>query len=397
MNYKVITFSEKDETAIRKFLELPGRLYTKKELMQQPEEERKILTGTHVLSHYFTVYPMLVFSDSGHSVKAGSKPENNRHALQNGSIPGTDLHIPSADFISGKYDTPVSRAVLTIYPEDQDAYLGFFESENDQEAVSLLFAEAEKIAKSQGCSRIVGPIDASFWIRYRFKTNCFDHSYTGEPYNKDYYTALWQHADYEITYRYYSNHYRKVDRSHQNPLFSARLSQKLQEGYRIESPSKTTFDRALNEVYDLLIELYRSFPAYKRISREEFVSLYSYLKLLIRYSMVKMAYYQEKPVGFFISIPDYGNAVYGKLTLLDYLRILRIRTKPKSYVMLYMGIDASHHGLGKAMAEAIKEELQAAGTPSVGALIRQGNINKDYFHELIDYEYEYVLLSKGIG
>ena len=358
MSYKIIPFSSQDETCIRKFLELPGRLYSKKEIMQQPEEERKILTGKHILSHYFTVFPLLV----------------------------TDEH-----------DTPVSRAVLTVYPGDKDAYLGFFESENSEKAVFLLCREAEKIAAAQGCTSITGPIDASFWLRYRFKTNCFYLSYTGEPYNKDYYTALWQKAGFEITERYYSNHYQKVETGHQNTLFSDRLAQKLKEGYRIESPSKDTFDRTLVEVYELLIELYQNFPAYKRITREEFVSLYSYLKILIRYSMVKMAYYQGKPVGFFVSIPDYGNSIYGKLTLLDYLRILKIHARPKSYVMLYMGIDASHHGLGKAMAESIKEELLHSGVPSVGALIRQGNINKDYFHELIDYEYEYVLLRKSLS
>lgn len=356
MNYRVITFST-EEPYIRKFLELPGRLYSKKEIMQQPEEERRILTGTHVLSHYFTVFPLLVLNGAG---------------------------------------DPVSRAVLTVYPGDRTAYLGFFESENNEEAASMLFRKAEKIAVAQSCDKICGPIDASFWIRYRFKTNCFDRSYTGEPYNRDYYTALWQKSGYEVMERYYSNHYRSVGRSHRNALFSARLAAKQEEGYRIESPSKDTFDRTLVEVYELLIELYQSFPAYKRISREEFVSLYSYLKMLIRYPMVKMAYYQGKAVGFFISIPDYGNVVYGKLTPLDYLRILRIHTRPASYVMLYMGIDASHHGLGKAMAEAIKEELKISGVPSVGALIRQGNINKDYFQELIDYEYEYVLLHKNL-
>lgn len=356
MTYTAVAF-KKEEHYIRKFLELPGRLYTKKELMQQPEEERKILEETHVLSHYFTVFPLLVLDEN---------------------------------------DTPVSRCVLTVYPGDEEAFLGFFESEDNEEAASLLLEKAEELAAKQNCTGITGPVDASFWIRYRFKANYFDRSYTGEPYNREYYVKLWQHAGYEIRERYYSNHYRRVSPSHENSLFSSRLARKRQEGYRIESPSKDTFDRALNEVYGLLIELYRRFPAYKRIEREEFVSLYSYLKLLIRYPMVKMAYFQNTPVGFFISIPDYGNAVYGKLSPLRILRILLTRAKPKSYVMLYMGIDNSHHGLGKAMAEAIKEELQRSGTPSVGALIRQGNINRDYFQELIDYEYEYVLLWKKL-
>ncbi|MCI9298805.1 MAG: hypothetical protein HFI10_15395 [Lachnospiraceae bacterium] len=356
MNYQIISF-HKEEHYIRKFLELPGRLYSKKEIMQQPEEERNILEETHVLSHRFRIFPLLVLD---------------------------------------QYDTPVSRCILTVYPGDTEAFLGFFESENIREAAVLLLKKAQEIAVKHNCTKITGPVDASFWIRYRFKANRFDRSYTGEPYNKAYYIELWQHAGYEIVERYYSNHYRRVEPSHQNSLFSSRLSQKRQEGYRIVSPSKATFDRSLNEVYDLLIELYRSFPAYKPISREEFVSLYGYLKLLIRYPMVKMAYYQDRAVGFFISIPDYKNAVYEKLTLPNILRILLIRAMPKSYVMLYMGIDGSHHGLGKAMAQAVKEELQTSGVPSVGALIRQGNINQHYFQELIDYEYEYVLLARHL-
>lgn len=356
MNYTVMEISGEKEL-IRKFLKLPGRIYTKKEIMQRPEEERRILEGTHVLSHYFTVFPLLVLDDRG---------------------------------------VAVSRAVLTVYPEDPEACLGFFESEDCAEAVKLLFEKAEHIARIHGCRKITGPVDASFWIRYRFKFSRFDCSYTGEPYNRDYYVRLWQEAGYEITGRYYSNHYRVVGRAYQDPVFSSRLCQKRQEGYEIKSPSRETFDQTLKEVYGLLIELYRSFPVYKPVSMEEFVSLYSYLKPLIRYSMVKMAYYQGKPVGFFISIPDYGNMVYGRLTPLDYVRILLTRTRPRAYVMLYMGVDASHRGLGKALAEAIREELQAAGVPSVGALIRQGNVNRDYFRELVDYEYEYVLLNKVV-
>ena len=187
MSYTVSELSG-DKELVRKFLELPGRLYTKKEIMQQPEEERRILEGTHVLSHYFTVFPLLVLDERG---------------------------------------TAVSRAVLTVYPEDPEGYLGFFESEDCKEAVKLLFEKAESVAAAHGCRKITGPVDASFWIRYRFKNSCFDRSYTGEPYNREYYVRLWQEAGYEIVERYYSNHYRIVGRCYADPVFSSRLHQKL--------------------------------------------------------------------------------------------------------------------------------------------------------------------------
>lgn len=51
---------------------------------------------------------------------------------------------------------------------------------------------------------------------------------------------------------------------------------------------------------------------------------------------------------------------------------------------------------GKAFAEAIRRELKAQQVPSVGALIRSGNGNKDYVGQLIDFEYEYALLERRI-
>ena len=356
MDFSVIEF-DKEEEYITEFLELPGRLYGKKERMQNVDEERAILLGKHTLSHCFTVHKLLV-------------TDENKKA--------------------------VGRAVVTLYPEDTTAYLGYYESEDNITICRLLTEQAEKIARQAGCDKIQGPVDTSFWVRYRFKTNHFGQPYTGEPYNKPYYPGLWQQAGFEIAQTYYSNRYRVVGAGDDSEKFSERFQEKKNAGYVIQSPSAKEFYPVMEEVYDMLIELYSSFPVFKHISKEDFIAHYSYLKMLVKYDMVKMAYYQGKPVGFFISIPNYGNLVYGKLSIFDILKILSIRRKPKDYVMLYMGVDFEHKGLGKALAEAIKEELKGKKTPSVGALIRKGNINKDYFKELIEFEYEYVLLEKSL-
>lgn len=88
MSFRAVTFSQ-ESTYIQQFLHLPRRLYGPKELMQKPEEELAILTGTHVLSHYFTVVPLLVLDAKG---------------------------------------TAVCRAVLTFYPDDPEAFLGFLKA-----------------------------------------------------------------------------------------------------------------------------------------------------------------------------------------------------------------------------------------------------------------------------
>ena len=356
MSLTAIVIDAGDKKRTRDFLALPRRIYSADELTQSPTDELALLNGTHVLSRYFTVTPILIY-------------RGNR---------------------------AVSRAAVTLYPNDSTAYIGFFESENDSEAAVLLFKTAAEIAEKNGCVKLTGPVDCSFWIKYRLKTNRFGLPYTGEPYNKEYYADLWYENGFEVIKRYSSNHYKIVENDDGCEKYAARLVEKLNGGYTIKCPDNSTFDKTLREVYSLLIELYSKFPVYKRITEEEFCRMYDHLRHILNYSMVKMAYFEGAPVGFFISVPNFGNRVYGRLGPLKMLRILLEKSKPRSYVMLYMGVDKNHLGLGKALAEAIREELKTQRVPSVGALIREGNFSKNYMNQLIDFEYEYVLLEKKI-
>lgn len=356
MSMRAVIFGPRSTEYIQDFLALPKRIYVKEELMQNEKEERAILRGTHVLSHYFTATPILVYED----------------------------------------ERAVSRAVVTVYPEDDFAYLGFFESKDNSAAAGLLFHTVFGLVRDMGLKGVVGPVDCSIWIKYRLKTNQFRTPYTGEPYNKEYYLRIWEENGFHICEQYASNHYRAVKGDEGCEKYMDRLAQKQKEGYEIRSPRAKEFRRTMKEVYGLLIELYSSFPAYKRITEAEFRKQFKYLKSIINYNMVKMAYYKGEAVGFFISVPNFGNAVYGKVSLWQLPSILSQKKKPKGYVMLYMGVDPGHKGLGKAFAEAIRNELKIQQVPSVGALIHSGNSNKDYVGHLIDYEYEYVLLERRV-
>ncbi len=355
--YGAVVFNSECGRFLKDFSALPKRLYSPRELTQNPRDEYLLLNGCHILSGYFIVTPILVYRDG----------------------------------------IAVSRAVVTIYPDDSAAYLGFFESENDPDAAALLFKTAEKIAAANGKSEIIGPVDCSFWIKYRFKTDRFGAPYTGEPYNKEYYPELWERFGFKICCGYSSNRYKIVESDVGCEKYSARLAEKLNAGYEIKSPDADSFDKALGEVYSLMIELYSGFPTYKRITEREFRAMYGSLKPLLNYSMVKLAYYNGKAVGFFISVPNYGNLIYGKPTPIKLARILAKKRKPRSYVMLYMGVDGEHRGLGKALAEVIRLELKKQRVPSVGALIRDGNCSKDYMENIRDFEYRYALYSKKVG
>lgn len=359
--YDIIVFKAgeiTDPKHIRNFIALPKKLYSINELTQEPKTEKALLNGKHVLSHYFTMYGAVAYSADGKAT---------------------------------------ARCSLTCYPDDDTAYFGHFECcDENAKLCNQLFLKLSEYAKQHDIKKIIGPVDASFWLKYRFKDDeYFGEPYSCEPYNQKFYPTLLKSCGFKVYEKYISNHY-ILPHDIGCEKYTERLNEKLSEGYRIESPESKDFDRVLREVYGLLIELYSGFPAYKRISEEEFCILYNSLRYIIDYSMVKMVYCGDKPVAFFISIPNYGNLINGSLSLSKLLKIQRIKRSPESYVMLYMGVDPAHRGLGKALAETIREVLRDKGVPSVGALIRDTNSNRDYMAHLRDFNYSYVLLEKQL-
>ena len=155
------------------------------------------------------------------------------------------------------------------------------------------------------------------------------------------------------------------------------------------------YDEIIESIYYLLMDLYQDIPIFKNVELNDFLEVFKSYKSIINPSMVKLAYYENKLVGFFISVPNYNNNVYN-LNLFKILKVLKTRKKPKEYIMLYLGVDQNHKGLGKAIAEAIMNELKVSGLPSVGALTKDGKLTQNYVSELIEERYEYVLLERII-
>ena len=357
MTYKAIRFSADNKSAMDKFLSLPRKLYRRDELVQDTAAEKALLTGTHTLSKYFEVYPILVLDEN---------------------------------------EDPAARCVITVYPDRECAYFGFFECVDDIFAVKALMSRAESLAAKLGRNSLVGPVDCSFWIRNRLKTNHLGTPYTGEPYNKYYYDSLLKACGYGVCGEYISNKCPAVPKGLKNELFGQKLAEFEKMGLTLEESTPKTFDRCLRDVYSLMIDLYSDFQTYTEITEEEFCQLFSPLKKVIDGSMVRMAYHEGRAVGFFVSVPDFGNAAGGDITPRKLMKIMKIKRKPRRYIMMYMGADPAYHGLGKAMSESIRQTLTENGAESVSALIRKGKVNSGYYAGLVQYRYEYKLYEKTL-
>ena len=350
-DYEIIEFIDQIEY-IKEFLTLPKRLYKKKEIMQNEEEENQILKNRHILSKYFKVHKFLVLN---------------------------------------KRKKAVARAIVTFYENDEKAYIGFFECVKDYNISNYFLDYIERFVKRNGYNGIIGPLNCSFWIGYRFKVDNYNRPYFGEPYNKDYYPIMFEKAGFNILQEYSSNIFSRVNKDQENRIYTNRLKSLKEKGYEFIEPNEDTFYEQLIQIGKMILDLYSKFPAYKSISEEDFFQMYKDLKKIVDYSMIKLAYYNNQMVGFFISIPNYRNYINRK----KYISALIQKMMKKEYILMYLGVDKDHLGLGRALAEEIKEELKKKRSTSIGALIKKGNANSVYFKELITKEYKYVLYEKN--
>ena len=340
------------------FLALPKKIYRPEHLMQSEEEELALIEGNHPLSSDLETYA----------------------------------------FVGYEEGQPRIRGILTFYSGDEAAYLGFFESINDQQIASAFIEHLAGFARSLGASKIIGPVQASFWLGYRMQlTGTKELPFTGEPHNPDYYTELWQAAGFELKERYLSNFYPKVsNQTHQDKLVH-RFGSFEKAGFIICSPKKKDWDQASLQVFELLNRLYQDFPIYRSISSQQFSQIFQKYQYILDFSMVKLAYKEGKLAGFLIAMPDYGSLVYQKLTPLNLAKLFWTKRFAKRYTIMYLGVDEEFLGLGSALAYPIFKEAQKRQASAIGALIHQKTVTRHYAAELQGYKHEYGLFELDLG
>lgn len=67
---------------------------------------------------------------------------------------------------------------------------------------------------------------------------------------------------------YTSNIYPIIDMDYYNEKFEKRYEQFLNKGYEIKSPAKKNYPYIMEKVYELIMDLYSDFPAFKYIEKK---------------------------------------------------------------------------------------------------------------------------------
>lgn len=234
-----------------------------------------------------------------------------------------------------------------------------------------------------GGENMIGPVEGSFWYGYRMKLNQFDKApFTAEPENPPYYPSLWEQVGFDLSEEYSSNYYRQVDNYYDPSKLQARYQQFMEKGIDFVQPNVSQWERILPQIYELLSTLYSDFPIFHQISLDAFKQIINPLKSVIDFSMVRLAYDSEKLVGFVICLPDYGQEVYKKFNLWRLLKILKLRRKAPSYIIMYLGVDSNYLGLSSAILYPIVDNIVQRKAETIGALIHGHKVTHNYLPQM---------------
>jgi len=208
---------------------------------------------------------------------------------------------------------------------------GFFESIDDRQVAFLLFDTARDWLKEHGYEAMTGPINFG-----ENDTNwgCLVHGFMlqgiGMTYNFPYYRDLFESYGFKVYYRQYSFHLDIVK------PFPERFWKIAKWIHQRKGYSYKHFDmKQVSKFVDDTVAIYNE--AWSEL-KEDFTpmdpaSLYDELrkiKSIMDPEMIWYAYYNDKPIAFFMFLPD-ANQIFrhlnGKLHLLNKLRYLQYKRR----------------------------------------------------------------------
>ncbi|MDE6046827.1 MAG: hypothetical protein K2G10_05980 [Alistipes sp.] len=231
---------------------------------------------------------------------------------------------------------------------------GFFESIDSQEVADLLFEAARLWLAGRGMEAMDGPVNfgqRSDWWGLLVEGYEFQPLYKN-PYNFSYYKELFENYGFRNYFNQHSFIWRK-DTSEANRQILVRAERLYTTpGYHVEHLDMHNLEETAENFRLVYNRAWALFSGVKPMTREEALVLLRRLKPILDPEIVFFAYFNEEPIGFFVTVPDLNRLIgkfNGKFGLWQKLRLmwdLRVRRKSDRIFGIIFGIAPEYHGKG---------------------------------------------------
>lgn len=263
--------------------------------------------------------------------------------------------------IAAFYDTKSSEK-----DEQPTGGIGFFDCINDQNAANLMFDTAKNWLLSKGMEAMDGPIN--FGSRETFwgclKEGFYEPVYN-MPYNYEYYNDLFENYGFQNYFKQFTYHIKLKVGLIDPQITKNAMTLKDDPNISFGIHDKKNPDKSADNFLEVFNSAWAKFPGVKPLSKRHAKALFNSLKQVLDPKLLIFAYYKEKPIAFFLMIPDLNPIIKkfnGKLHLINKLRLLfdlKVRKKSRRALGLIFGVVPEFQGkkITDGMINYFEEEI----------------------------------------
>ena len=231
---------------------------------------------------------------------------------------------------------------------------GFFESVDDQQVADMLFEASRMWLASRGMEAMDGPINFGQrrdWWGLLVEGYEFQPLYKN-PYNPPYYKELFENYGFKNYFNQHSFIWRVNDSEANKQIFARAERLYTVPGYRVENIDMNNLEEAAESFRVIYNKAWALFSGVKPMTQEEALEMVREMKPIIDPNIIFFAYFNEEPIGFFITVPDLNRLIgkfNGKFGLRQKLRLmwdLKVRKSCDRIFGIIFGITPEFHGKG---------------------------------------------------
>ena len=236
------------------------------------------------------------------------------------------------------------------FHQEKVGFFGFFESINDREVSDALFLRVQDWLKERGMEKMMGPMNPSTNDECGLLVDGFNFSpCLMMPYNPPYYPSLLEGFGLKKAKDLYAY---LLEKSTFSLDRLARITGRLvakEPKLRVRPINLRRLDEELKIVKEIYNQAWSKNWGFVPLTEAEIDDLAKTLKPLVVPELVLFGYWEDQPVGFSVSLPDYNQVLKhlnGKLGLLGILKFLYFSRKIRSIRVMLLGVKQSFQKRG---------------------------------------------------
>ena len=206
--------------------------------------------------------------------------------------------------------------------------VGYFECVDDEPVALGLFGAAAEWLRSQGMTKVRGPIDLSTHNNCQMLIDGFEEPpMVMMPYNLPHYPTLWERFGFEKAKDAYAYRFEPHEMAGQFEK-AYKIATKSGVNFRPIATKGEAFERDVRSLYRLFTETFANNWSSTPRTEDEFFEEAKSLQTLVDPDLFPIAEIDGEMVGFFMALPDYNvvlKKVNGKLDFIGILKFLWFR------------------------------------------------------------------------